>query len=41
MVFLEREFTVGHYADVWGKKRPFPSKVKNNLNGNDISQPTP
>ena len=41
MVFLERELTVGHYEDVWGNGRPFPSKVKINLSGIDISQPTP
>ena len=29
------------FADIWGNRRPFPSKVKNNLSGIDISQPKP
>ena len=36
MVFLAL-----HYADFWGNRRPFPSKVKNNFSRIDISQPTP
>ena len=30
-----------HYADVWGNRGLFLSKVKNNLSGIGISQPTP
>ena len=36
MVFLAL-----HYADFWGNRRPFPSKVKNNFSRIDITQPTP
>ena len=35
MVFLAL-----HYADFWGNRRPFPSKVKNNFSRIDIPQPT-
>ena len=33
--------SIQYYVDIWGNRGLFPSKVKNNLSGIDISQPTP